>query len=203
MATGAPCEKETSLNLISRSPGPAEKSPITVPSALRARAKPGVPTLLAETGLAAKIGVSIPFDGAAKAGEAKVKIASAPLRSTGRSAVIGRATEKTVRLPPSSRAFSSSTEQATKSDATFMSISKRRGVAKGIIKFCASRLRAACSRQRASVDAAAARPKLARILQDRRRDRRRQDGNQRGLCDLPDERYSQPAGEGLSADNRR
>ena len=54
--TGAPCEQETSPNLISRSPGPAEKSATTVPSALRARAKPGVPTLLAGTELAAKNG---------------------------------------------------------------------------------------------------------------------------------------------------
>src|SRR5471030_1241814 len=90
---GVPCEKETSLNLISRSPGPAEKSATTLPSALQARANPGVPTLLAFTGVSTKAGRSSPSDSAPKAGEAKVKVAKTPLRLTGASGVNGRATE--------------------------------------------------------------------------------------------------------------
>src|SRR5690349_1709692 len=93
IVTGAAGEQETSLNLISRSPGPAEKSATVVPSALRARAKPGVPTLLAATDAATNCGVSKPSAAGPNAGDAKVKVASAPLRSTGLSAVIGRATE--------------------------------------------------------------------------------------------------------------
>src|SRR5271154_5778676 len=90
---GAPCVQEISLNLISRSPGPAEKSPTTGPSALTARPNPGVPTWLATTGFAAKMGFSSPSEAGPNAGDAKVKVARTPLRSTGRSAVIGRATE--------------------------------------------------------------------------------------------------------------
>src|SRR3974390_2458606 len=91
--TGAAWVQEISLNLISRSPGPAEKSPTTVPSALQALANPGVPTWLATTGFAEKTGVSSPLAAAPNAGEANEKVARGPLRSTARSAVIGRATE--------------------------------------------------------------------------------------------------------------
>ncbi len=91
--TKAPGEQETSLNLISRGPGPAEKSATTVPSAAVARAKPKVPVLTPCTGLATNSGVSPASVAGPKAGEAKVKVASTPLRSTLWSAVSGRATE--------------------------------------------------------------------------------------------------------------
>ena len=59
------------------------------PSALNARANPGVPTPVALTGFSWNAGNSAPL----KAGAAKVKVASTPERSTGSSADGGRATE--------------------------------------------------------------------------------------------------------------